>query len=74
MVMPAMPPLQLSASSSATATATGGHGAFGGTSSAIQQGDWNVSNGGRGAVGSSAINPVYLAAGAVAVWLFLRRR
>lgn len=69
-----MPPMQLSASSSASATSKGGDGAFGGTTStAIQQGDWNISNGSSAAVGSSAINPLYIL-GAGLAWLLLRKR
>lgn len=71
-MMPAMPPLQLSASSSATSGAKGGDGAFGGSTSAIQQGDWNV-NSGAGSIATSS-NPLLYVAIAAGVWWLTRRK
>lgn len=65
-----MPPLNLTASSSATAK--GGDGAFGGSTSAIQQGDWNA-NFGSGGVTTSSTGMMMLAMAAGAVWLLRRK-
>jgi len=70
-MMPAMPPLNLTASSSATAK--GGDGAFGGSTSAIQQGDWNVSNGSGGITTSSSGLMMVAALGLGALWLSRRK-
>jgi hypothetical protein len=69
-MMPAMPPLQVSASSSASAK--GGDGAFGGSTSAIQEGDWNTSFGSGGVTTSS--NPLLYVAIAAGVWWLTRRK
>ena len=72
-MMPAMPPLQLSASSSATATAKGGDGAFGGSGSGgVTSGDWNVSYG-SGDASSSSVNWLYIGLAGLAVWWFRKK-
>ena len=69
-MMPALPPLQLSASSSAAAK--GGDGAFGSTTG-IQQGAWNVNLGG-GSIATTASTPwLYIAMAAGALWLMRRK-
>lgn len=74
-MMPAMPPLQLSASSSATATAKGGDGAFGGGSGVgVTSGDWNVSFGNGSATSAGGINWLLIAAAAGAAWYFSTHR
>lgn len=73
-MMPAMPPLQLSASSSATATAKGGDGAFGGSGSGgTSSGDWNVAYAAGNASSASGVNWLYLALAAGAAWYLARR-
>ena len=71
-MMPALPPLQLSASSSATASAKGGDGAFGNTTG-IQQGAWNV-NLGAGSIATADKNPWLYVAMAAGAWWLARRR
>lgn len=71
-MMPAMPPLQLSASSSATATAKGGDGAFGGTAAGLSSGDWNVNYGAGGI--APAASPLVLCAMAAGAWLLFKRK
>jgi hypothetical protein len=66
-----MPPLQVSASSSASAK--GGDGAFGGSSSALSQGDWNVSQG-SGDAGSSNTTWLYVLAAAGAAWFLAKKK
>lgn len=70
-MMPPLPPMQMS--SSASASAKGGDGAFGGSSSAIQQGDWNV-NFGNGSIATSSTNWLVYGAIAAGVWWLARRR
>lgn len=67
-MMPALPPLQLSASSSATATAKGGDGAFGGSGAGVKSGDWNVSYGTGNASSAAGVNWLYIALAAGAFW------
>ncbi len=70
-MMPAMPPLQLSASSSASAK--GGDGAFSGGSKGITSGDWNVSQG-SGDAGSSNTTWLYVLAAAGAAWFLAKKK
>jgi hypothetical protein len=70
-MMPALPPLQLSASSSAPSGAKGGDGAFGGSGSGITNGDWNV-NFGEGSISTSS-TPWVLIAIAAGAW-FLKKK
>lgn len=69
-MMPAMPPLQLSASSSASAK--GGDAAFSGGSKGLTSGDWNVSNGNGGASSSGSTGALMLLIVAAAAW-YLRK-
>ena len=63
----------MSASSSATSGAKGGDAAFGGSTSAMQQGDWNVNNGSGGLSTSSASWLMIAAAVAGFAWLSRRK-
>jgi LPXTG-motif cell wall-anchored protein len=66
-----MPNMSLSASSSASSK--GGDGAFGGSSSAIQQGDWNVSTG-KGTVAAAPSWMMMAAIGLGALWIMKKRK
>lgn len=73
-MMPAMPPMQLSASSSATATAKGGDGAFGGGSGVgVTSGDWNVAYASGGATSAAGVNWLYIALAVGAFWWIKRQ-
>lgn len=71
-MMPSLPPLQISASSSASSDAKGG--AIGTTAGSVQ-GDWNV-NFGDGSIATSKGLNVWLMAGAalVALWILKRKQ
>ena len=71
-MMPALPPLQLSASSSATSGAKGGDGAFGGTGAGMKNGDWNV-NFGKGSISTSS-NALILYAVLAGAWFILKKK
>lgn len=71
-MMPAMPPLQLSASSSASAK--GGDGAFGGGSGVgVTSGDWNVSYAAGDATSAAGVNWLYIALAVGAFWWIKRQ-
>lgn len=71
-MMPALPPLQISASSSASADSKGG--AIG-TTAGLAQGDWNV-NFGDGSIATSKGLNVWMMAGAAlaALWILKRKQ
>ncbi|WP_426079279.1 hypothetical protein [Janthinobacterium sp. PSPC3-1] len=69
-MMPALPPLQLSASSGANADAKGGYQGSGG---GISSGDWNVNQGSGDQGMTSKTWMMVAAAGAVAFLLFKKK-
>lgn len=71
-MMPSLPPLNLNMSSAATSGAKGGDGAFGGTTSQIKEGDWNV-NFGSGSVAPAGKWGMALMV-AAGVWWLARRK
>jgi len=71
-MMPAMPPMQVSASSSASAKS--GDGNFGGSTVQMQSGDWNISHGGGGVTTSSTMPMLMIAAAAAGAWWLARRK
>lgn len=70
-MMPAMPPLQVSASSSASAKS--GDGNFSGSTIGIKQGDWNVSTG-SGDTGLSMKYVLYAAAAGAVLWIIRKKK
>lgn len=70
-MMPAMPPLQVSASSSATAT--GGDGNFSGATIGLKQGDWNVTTG-SGDSGSGVKYLAYAAVAGLVLWMMKKKK
>lgn len=69
-MMPAMPPLQVSASSSASAKS--GDGNFSGSTIGIKQGDWNVTTGSGSADGGMKYL-IYAALAGAAFWLIKKK-
>lgn len=64
-----------SVSTSASSSAKSGDGNFGGTTSQIHEGDWNVSNGnGQGNIGMTSSSLMYLAIAGVAAVCLLKRK
>lgn len=70
-MMPSLPPLQLSASSSATAK--GGDGAFGGSAAGVTSGGWNVSYASGDATSAAGTNWLYIALAVGAFWWIKRQ-